>query len=586
MKKQEYDILNKLSQEPYINQRILSESTDFSLGKVNQSLKKLIEKGYLNLNMALTDKTYIEIEKKKAKNAIILAAGFGMRMIPINKEVPKGLLNVYGEVLIERIIRHLHEVGIYEIDIVVGFMKERYEYLIDKYDVNLVYNGEYATKNNIHSLNLVLEKIENTYIIPCDIYCGKNPFSKKELYSWYMVNDMVDDDSSVRVNRKMELAYIPKEKSGNGMIGISYILKEESEVLKRIIKKFCEDRLYDDVFWEEALFNNGKMIVYAKVVSSTNIFEINTFEQLREIDDKSLHLDSKEILLIADVLNTNKKNIRDITMLKKGMTNRSFKFTCKNKKYIMRIPGEGTDKMINRHEEYEAYKAIDKLNISDHVIYLNPENGYKITEFIEDTKQCDASNFDEVKKCIEKLKILHNAELKVDHEFDLYDKIEYYEKLWNGEDSIYKDYKQTKENIYNLKSFIDNIEKETILTHMDAVPDNFLITEDDIKIIDWEYASMQDPHIDIAMFSIYSFYYREQIDRLIDIYFEGNCDNLTRTKIYAYIAISGLIWSNWCEYKRMCGVEFGEYSLRQYRYAKDYYKIAKDEMERMSEDHE
>ena len=58
--------------------------------------------------------------------------------------------------------------------------------------------------------------------------------------------------------------------------------------------------------------------------------------------------------------------------------------------------------------------------------------------------------------------------------------------------------------------------------------------------------------------------------------FEGNCDVETRAKIYCYIAMCGLLWSNWCEYKQMLGVEFGEYSLRQYRYAKEYFRYAKE----------
>ena len=87
---------------------------------------------------------------------------------------------------------------------------------------------------------------------------------------------------------------------------------------------------------------------------------------------------------------------------------------------------------------------------------------------------------------------------------------------------------------------------------------------------------MQDPHVDIAMFCIYSLYNRAQVDRLIDIYFEGKCDDAVRIKIYCYIACCGRLWSNWCEYKRQLGVEFGEYSLRQYRYAKDYYKIVSE----------
>ena len=60
---------------------------------------------------------------------------------------------------------------------------------------------------------------------------------------------------------------------------------------------------------------------------------------------------------------------------------------------------------------------------------------------------------------------------------------------------------------------------------------------------------------------------------------DEECDDLTRAKIYAYVAACGLLWSNWCEFKAHLGVEFGEYSLRQYRYAKDYYKYAKELME-------
>ena len=58
---------------------------------------------------------------------------------------------------------------------------------------------------------------------------------------------------------------------------------------------------------------------------------------------------------------------------------------------------------------------------------------------------------------------------------------------------------------------------------------------------------------------------------------------LRTAKIYCYIAACGLLWSNWCEYKRNLGVEFGEYSLRQYRYAKDYYRIVQDELKKLEE---
>ena len=74
-------------------------------------------------------------------------------------------------------------------------------------------------------------------------------------------------------------------------------------------------------------------------------------------------------------------------------------------------------------------------------------------------------------------------------------------------------------------------------------------------------------------------YSQEQVDRLIDIYFENKCEAAVRTKIYAYIAMCGLLWSNWCEFKRNLGVEFGEYSLRQYNFAKAYYGYAMERIE-------
>ena len=140
---------------------------------------------------------------------------------------------------------------------------------------------------------------------------------------------------------------------------------------------------------------------------------------------------------------------------------------------------------------------------------------------------------------------------------------------------------QTKENVISLKPYIEKNTLRKVLTHIDAVPDNFLFTDKGIRLIDWEYAGMQDPHVDIAMFCIYSLYNKLQIDTLIDVYFENQCSEKERCKIYCYISVCGLLWSNWCEYKRQLGVEFGEYSLKQYRYAKDFYKIASTEIKKM-----
>lgn len=572
---QELNILKYIKNKMFVNQKDVAIGTGHSIGVVNRSLKNLIKDGYLDKSYRLTSLASSLFISNRPKNAIILAAGFGIRMVPINNQVPKSLLKVKGEVLIERMIHQLHEVGVEDIYVVVGFMKEQFEYLIDDFGVHLVVNSEYATKNNLHSLNLVSDKLSNSYIVLGDLWCESNPFSCDELYSWYMVSDLIDDDSEVRVNRKGEL--VRTDLGGNTMVGISYLLDAESEIVRSKIAEKDLNHKYDSSFWECVLYDKDKMIVPAKIVSSKSVMDINTFEQLRDLDESSENLKSDALDTISVALNVDTSDIENIQVLKKGMTNRSFMFSCHDKKYIMRIPGEGTNKMINRKEEASVYSAIKDKNICDDIIYINPENGYKITRFLENSRVCDSNAISDLKDCMKVLRDFHSLRLTVNHSFDLFEKIEFYESLWKGTPSVYRDYKKTKDNIYKLKSFIDSFKVDFCLTHIDAVPDNFLINEEGIRLIDWEYAAMQDPDVDIAMFCIYALYDREQIDQLIDIYFENKCSHEVRMKIYAYIAICGLLWSNWCEYKQQLGIEFGEYSMKQYRYAKDYFKIVESE---------
>ena len=285
---------------------------------------------------------------------------------------------------------------------------------------------------------------------------------------------------------------------------------------------------------------------------------------------------------IAEIMNCHEDEISNVSDMKKGMTNRSYLFSYKGKQYIVRIPGEGTNKLILREKEYEVYQTIAPLKLCDDVVYMNPQTGYKVTVFWEEARVCDPFNQEEVRACMKVLRKFHDSGLKVHHTFDVWERISFYESLWQGTPSKYEDYEETKSNVFQLKDYLDSLSIEYKLTHVDAVPDNFLFiggengNDEEIRLIDWEYSGMQDPHLDIAMFAVYAMYEREQVDELIDVYFVDGCEDAIRKKIYAYISMCGLLWSNWCEFKAHLGVEFGDYALKQYAFAKDYYGIFKE----------
>ena len=623
----ESELLLALQAAPGLTQRELAERAGLSLGLTNRTLKALRQEGWLGgEDGQLTAKALSLLEALRPRRAVILAAGYGMRMVPVSN-TPKALLEVRGERLVERQIRQLRAAGVGDISVVAGYRKEQFEYLTDEFGVTLLLNPDYALSNNLHSLALAARQLENCYVLPCDLYCEENPFRPYELCSWYAVSEEEDPASDVRLNRKGELvrrdgaadapvaafggAAAAKPNSGSRMVGIAYFCGPEAEALRERLLQLDADPRFRNAFWEEALYDPGsdtgrgrkqagsRMAVPGRVLPAGDAVEINTYEQLRELDSRSGSLQAGALEAICRVFGAGEKDVTGISVLKKGMTNRSFVFTVRGGQYIMRIPGEGTDKLISRPQEAAVYAAIRGRGLCDDPLYLDPETGYKITRFLPGVRVCDPENPEDLKRCMAKLRAFHALCLQVPHRFDLWGQIDFYESLWPSPQSLYRDYRETKASVLRLKDWVEAQPKETCLTHVDAVCDNFLFTPEEgnadlPQLTDWEYAGMADPHLDLAMFAVYSAFGKEQLDRLIDLYFaespaggpadlpaeEGpaSCPPETRIKIYCYAAACGLLWSNWCEYKSSLGVEFGEYSLWQYRAAKTYGRLALREL--------
>ena len=121
----------------------------------------------------------------KVRHAVILAAGAATRFVPLSLEQPKGLFEVGGQRLVDRQIEQLLQAGITDITVVLGYKKEMFAYLSEKYGVRLIDNPAYNTENNIRSLLCARDYLEDAYICSCDDYFKVNPFRAEEEHSFY-----------------------------------------------------------------------------------------------------------------------------------------------------------------------------------------------------------------------------------------------------------------------------------------------------------------------------------------------------------------------------------------------------------------
>ena len=606
-------VCRNILERSQITQRELAQAMGISLGTANQLVKECAEQKLITAfrdgHYQVSEKGMALLEDNRVDGAVIIAAGFGSRFVPLTFETPKGLLEVFGERMIERQIKQLHEVGITDITIVVGYLKEKFEYLIDRYGVKLLYNREYSSKNTLATVYHAREVLKgrNMYLLASDNWMRENMYHTYECGSWYSSVFQEGDTSEwcLSFNKKGKITDI--EIGGRDswvMYGPAFLCREWSDYFFAVLEAYYSLPGTEPFFWETVLMEmiNGtaqKRLMEAGITklgglplkqfwedanqqefsinrqASDQVYEFENLEELRRFDKKyQNHSDNQAMELVADVFDIPESNIRNIKCLKAGMTNKSFLFSVSGNQYICRIPGPGTELLIDRRQEAAVYEAVKSLGITEHVVYFNRETGYKISEYYEGARNSDPQNWEDVRRCMELLRRVHQAGLKVEHHFDIWERIEFYERLCKQYGTIpFEDYQEVKGRMRELMDYLNRLKRPETLSHIDSVADNFLFLPDgSLKLIDWEYAGMCDPLIDIAMCCIYSYYKENQTDQLIETYLERSPNKEEQAVAYSYVALGGFLWSLWAVYKSLLGEEFGEYTLIMYRYAKNYYQ--------------
>lgn len=588
LKKNEFLILKELwlNNTKKMSQREIALRTNLSLGTVNSVLRELSEAGYIN-GASLTDRGIKALDEHKVNNAIIMAAGMSTRFAPLSYEKPKGMLSVKGAILIEREIEQLIEAGITDITVVVGYMKEMFFYLEEKYGVKIVINEDYYQYNNTSTLMLVLDELKNTYICSSDNYFESNLFEPYVYKAYYsaVYQDGPTDEYCIDYDNKDIITNISVGgKDSWIMLGHAFFDKKFSQAFKQLLKREYEKLSVKENLWEKLYADHlGEFEMYIRKYASNEIYEFDSLDELRLVDPHYINnTDSKIMDNICSVLHCEHKDIININCIKDGLTNKSFYFDCKGASYVYRHPGVGTDEYISRENEAKTMDIISDLGLDDTFIYMDKEEGWKLSKYIQNVRILDYHDYQEVARALEMMRVLHNAKIEVDYEFDIWTSaVGFIDKLLKKHKCDFNDFDEIYSTMKSVNEYAkaDNVPK--CLCHCDCYNPNFLLDdENNMYLIDWEYSGSDDPANDIGTFICCSDYSFEEAEEILTLYYGRELTEIEHRHCIAYIAIAAFYWWVWALYQDSLGKNMGHYLYLWYKMTKFYMKKAIEEYRR------
>ena len=237
-----------------------------------------------------------------------------------------------------------------------------------------------------------------------------------------------------------------------------------------------------------------------------------------------------------------------------GMTNHSYKVTFGDgEELLVRIPGDGTEEMINRLDERKSTELGCKLGIDSELIYFG-DDGTKVMKFIHDPQPMSEKVMRRKENLVQAAEIfhrLHYSGVDTGVRFEVFEMANLYEKIIrDGGVAFYDGYEDVKKTVMDIKTEVDKGgEAPRVPCHNDSLVDNWVLDSNGrLYLIDWEYSGMNEAMWDLSCLSIECDYGSTEDNELLKAYYglEGKEAGIEERKhfIAAKIYVDYL-WTLW-----------------------------------------
>lgn len=253
----------------------------------------------------------------------------------------------------------------------------------------------------------------------------------------------------------------------------------------------------------------------------------------------------------SEFFQVSKDEVTVVERLMGGMSNYTYVIEINQKKYTFRIPGKNAEKFVNREVEEYHIALVEELKLNNHTLLTDTKTGFKIAEYIDGTPLSQLNPLEHLEDAANVLHRIHDSKVKSKYDYNPLGRLETYE-------GYTKEYGYTHTERYETlkQEFLSHKEKymdpnRLVLCHGDSQISNFVVTDSELRLMDWEFSGNNDPFYDVACFGNNDF---NHALALLPVYLGKEPTQEEINRLYFFRAFQCLQWHNVALYKDFIGL--------------------------------